>query len=248
MDALQLAGQLILENGGETYRAEETIRHMGAGFHLRQVESFAIPSGLLISCREASGAVNSSVKRIRRRGTNLTLVNAVNAISREVFSGRLTPSAALARLLEAAKMKTPMSGFLSVLSAALCAGGFTLLFHGRLPEVLAAMFVAAAAQAVCCLLDRFHSSWIAANILGGFLTALLPALLSRFLVPTLLSEAVVAGALMPLVPGIAMTNAVQDTMRGDLVSGISHGVEALLTACLIAGGALLSPAVLRFLP
>ena len=42
-----------------------------------------------------------------------------------------------------------------------------------------------------------------------------------------------------------MTNAVQDTLRGDMVSGLSHGASALLTACLIAGGALLSSALLR---
>ena len=53
--------------------------------------------------------------------------------------------------------------------------------------------------------------------------------------------------LMPLVPGLAMTNAVQDTLRGDMVSGLSHGASALLTACLIAGGALLSPALIRLI-
>ena len=51
MEALQLAGKIIMENGGETYRAEETIARMGKGFGLEEVESFAVPSGLFISCR-----------------------------------------------------------------------------------------------------------------------------------------------------------------------------------------------------
>ena len=51
MDALQLAGRIIMENGGETYRAEETINRMGSGFGLDQVDSFAVPSGLFISYR-----------------------------------------------------------------------------------------------------------------------------------------------------------------------------------------------------
>ena len=96
------------------------------------------------------------------------------------------------------------------------------------------------------VIARVHMSWMASNILGGLLTALLPGLAVLFL-PQLHTEAAIAGALMPLVPGIAMTNAVQDTMRGDMLSGLSHGVQALLTACLIAGGALLSPAILRLL-
>ena len=52
---------------------------------------------------------------------------------------------------------------------------------------------------------------------------------------------------MPLVPGLAMTNAVQDALRGDMVSALSHGLQALLTACLIAGGALLGSGFLRLL-
>ena len=37
MEALQLAGKIIMENGGETYRAEETIARMGKGFGLEDV-------------------------------------------------------------------------------------------------------------------------------------------------------------------------------------------------------------------
>ena len=44
-----------------------------------------------------------------------------------------------------------------------------------------------------------------------------------------------------------MKNAVQDTMRGDMVSGISHGVQAILTAFLIAGGALLAVEIMNLL-
>jgi uncharacterized membrane protein YjjP (DUF1212 family) len=41
---------------------------------------------------------------------------------------------------------------------------------------------------------------------------------------------------MPLVPGLAITNAVRDLMGGDLVSGLSKGAEALLTAFAIGAG------------
>ena len=78
------------------------------------------------------------------------------------------------------------------------------------------------------------------------LTSLLPGLMALVL-PVLQTELVIAGAIMPLVPGLAMTNAVQDTMRGDIVSGLSHGTQAILTAFLIAGGALLAQALMRII-
>ena len=96
------------------------------------------------------------------------------------------------------------------------------------------------------ILGRFRSRGLAASVLGGLLTALLPHLLA-LAVPSLQTELVIAGAVMPLVPGLAMTNAVQDTMRGDMVSGLSHGAQAILTAFLIAGGSLLAMALMRII-
>ena len=246
MEPLQLAGQIIMENGGETFRAEETICRMGEGLGLHEVESFAVPSGLFISYRAEGEQLETGIKRVHRQSTNLTRVDEVNRVSRQVSAGKMSAQDALTRLRDIARMKGPMAGGLSILSAAVCAGGFALLFGGWLPEVGVSAVVTAIVQAFSLLLLRFHSRGIATNILGGLLTAMLPHLAAR-LCPGLITEAVIAGALMPLVPGIAMTNAVQDTMRGDMVSGLSHGVEALLTACMIAGGALLSPPLLRLL-
>ena len=106
--------------------------------------------------------------------------------------------------------------------------------------------VAAFVQGVEMIMSRFRSRGLAASVLGGLLTALLPHLLV-IIIPALQTELVIAGAVMPLVPGLAMTNAVQDTMRGDMVSGLSHGAQSILTAFLIAGGALLALALMRIL-
>ncbi|MDF9445940.1 threonine/serine exporter family protein, partial [Limosilactobacillus mucosae] len=38
---------------------------------------------------------------------------------------------------------------------------------------------------------------------------------------------------MPLVPGVPLTNAARDLMSGDLISGTSRAVEATLTAIAI---------------
>ena len=100
MEALQLAGKIIMENGGETYRAEETICRMGGGFGLSEVESFAVPTGLFISYRNAEGTLGTSIKRVRRSGRNLTRVNEANRISRLVSAGQMDCAEALKALKE----------------------------------------------------------------------------------------------------------------------------------------------------
>ena len=44
-----LAGQMILENGGETYRVEETIWRICKIYGAEQAESFATPTGIMAS-------------------------------------------------------------------------------------------------------------------------------------------------------------------------------------------------------
>ena len=243
MEALQLAGKIIMENGGETYRAEETISRMGEGFGLRDVESFAVPSGLFISFRGEDGNPVTTVKRVRRLDRNLTRVDEVNQVSRRVFSGEDNCEQALARLRKIEVDPGAFPGKWALPAAFLCACGFTALFGGNVAAIAVAGAVAAFVQGMEIFLARFRNRGLTASVLGGLVTALLPHLLAMA-VPGLQTELIIAGAIMPLVPGLAMTNAVQDTMRGDMVSGLSHGVQAILTAFLIAGGALLAIAAL----
>ena len=246
MEALQLAGKIIMENGGETYRAEETINRMGSGFGLEEVDSFAVPSGLFVSYRGPDGLPVTSVRRVRREGRNLTRVDEVNRVSRQVSSGEIDCNQALQRLRGIESMPGSFPGFWCLPAAFLCASGFTALFGGNLPSIGMAGAVAAVVQFIEMFLRRIRSRGLAASVLGGMLTSLLPSLLALVL-PVLQTELVIAGAVMPLVPGLAMTNAVQDTMRGDMVSGLSHGTQAILTAFLIAGGALLALSLMKLL-
>ena len=84
-----------------------------------------------------------------------------------------------------------------------------------------------------------------AIFLGSLFGALAGQLCARRM--KIIGTVFLVSAIVPVVPGLAMTNAVQDTMRGDMVSGLSHGVQAILTACLIAGGALLAVEIMRLL-
>ena len=79
MEPLHLAGRLIMENGGETCRVEETVLRMGHAFGFREVECFAVPSGLFVSNRKSDGTIETAVKRIRRKGIDLTRIDEVSS-------------------------------------------------------------------------------------------------------------------------------------------------------------------------
>ena len=46
-------------------------------------------------------------------------------------------------------------------------------------------------------------------------------------------DPIIIGSIMPLVPGVAITNAIRDTIQGDLVAGNSRATEAFLIIFLL---------------
>ena len=49
-------------------------------------------------------------------------------------------------------------------------------------------------------------------------------------------DIITIAGVMPLVPGILITNAIRDLMAGELLAGMSRGVEAALTSFAIGAG------------
>ena len=246
MAPLHLAGRLIMENGGETYRVEETITRMGHAFGFAEVECFAVPSGIFISYRKGDGAIETAVKRVRRKGTDLTRVDAVNAVSRRMEQSHLSCEEVMA-LLQEVETRPPRITRLGLTAAvAMSAAGWAAMFGGDAMSCVVAFAVSLLAQGLAFALDKAGMRSFVSTLTGSFLSTILPML---FHMAAGMSnvEATVAACLMPMLPGLAMTNAVQDTLRGDMVSGISSATSALLTACMIAGGALVGSTVFRLL-
>ena len=73
------------------------------------------------------------------------------------------------------------------------------------------------------------------NFVGGWLTAVLAQML-QIALPVYNVNAAIIGGIMPLLSGLAMTTAVRDTVYGDLVSGMTRALEAMLLATAVAIG------------
>lgn len=79
-------------------------------------------------------------------------------------------------------------------------------------------------------------SKIVVNIVGGgIITALAIAALFIITVPMRL-EGMIIGSIMPLVPGVAFTNAIRDIADSDFLSGTVRMIDALLVFVYIAIG------------
>ena len=72
------------------------------------------------------------------------------------------------------------------------------------------------------------------NIFGSALVTLVSLITFSIGLPVLYDK-IIIGAIMPLVPGIALTTSIRDFFNGDYLSGAIHMIDAVLTAfCMIA--------------
>ena len=133
--------------------------------------------------------------------------------------------------------------FLPCIYAFFACIGFSLLFniHG------AGMFICAGGGALGWLCYLLAAPLVQSDIVQSFLAALVISAWSE--VMARLRRCPVTSyllvALFPLVPGIAITNAMRDIMAGDMVAGISKGAEALLIGAAMALGTALALGLIR---
>jgi uncharacterized membrane protein YjjP (DUF1212 family) len=128
------------------------------------------------------------------------------------------------------------------MSAAIASGCFLILFNGTWNDFPAALLTGGLGHLFA---NGFHRL-VPVKFFAEFLAALLIGVLACLFVTSGLGrdlDKIIIGSVMPLVPGLLITNAVRDLMAGHLVSGMSKGAEAFLTAFAIGSGVALVLAV-----
>ena len=226
------AASLILANGGETYRAEETASRIGRAFGY-DMDIIAFPTGLTMTVSK-DGESASSIARVRSRTVDLTKLEQVNGVSRALASHEMTLEAAEQTLGAIARAKGP-GGWRSVLAAGGSAAIFAVMFGGGWFDFLIAGLVGAAVQVALLRIPEQAGSSLGC-LIGGFLAAAL-ALAAAAICGRGNISLVIWSIMMPQLPGLAFTNGIRDSMRGDMVSGGARVSDAVMRAVVLAGGA-----------
>src|SRR4051794_41072319 len=99
MEVCLLAGKIMLQSGGGTYRVEDTMMRIAAAFGIESTHSYVTPTGIIFSA-EGTEPTKTKLIRISERSTDLKKVSMVNSISRRITSGEINLTAALEQLKE----------------------------------------------------------------------------------------------------------------------------------------------------
>lgn len=227
-------GVLLLVNGAEIYRVEESMQRILKAYGIESTDVFAIPNLIILSMETADKETVTKTRRVYARGTNYRIVCEVNDYVRYICAQK--PPLAEVRQHTQEIRRGPVYGFPTQLFAAALIGFFfTLFFDGTLKDAVVAMAAVALAKALCMQMERFHANAFFVTLVASLIHTTVATGCSLFM-PDLHLGRMITGTLMILVPGIAFTTAIRDMIARDLLAGMIAGLECILVGSAIAIG------------
>lgn len=233
-DTAALAGELMLTSGAETNRAETTMIHILKKGTDANITSLALTTSLMITIEEPNQQPLTVIRRIHGSSLNLSRITMVNEISRDYCSDRISLEDAYEQM-----KKIPSTVYSHTWYALAVVGvsvGFALFFGGTFLDIIATLLTGAVLAGIMTLFRRLAFGNFMFNSLSSIGLSLTCMLLKHTFFPTIDSDIVIIASIMPLVPGVAITNAIRDTLQGDYISGSARILEAFVTAAAIAIG------------
>lgn len=227
------AGEILLKSGAETYRVMETIKRIcyNEGFEI--VEVFVFPTGIIVNgvynCRIITG-----MKQINHRSINLTLISRINNMSRRYAVGKINAEQGLLELNEL-KDGCSYNKKSILLAGAFASAAAAILLGGTRQDFLPTL----AASALAWLIMEIKIMSLP-HVMKIYLAGLVVGLLGSVFVHYsfgLHLDKIIVGALLPLMPGLAIISAIRDYISGDLLSGTIRSAEVFLLTSTLASGA-----------
>ena len=227
-------GDGLLRNGAEVYRVEESVLKVLEAYDITDCDVYVLTNGIFATANEESADASSKIRHVPLQPMHLSRIAALNNLCREVCNGDITMEDAWEKLEEYKNIPV-YPKWLLVLATGIGCGGFAYLFGGSVLDSVLSLVIGFILEFFIFLLAKGNTSKAVSNVLcSAFVTIFAVALLACKL--PIHYDKVIIGDIMPLVPGIAITNSIRDFVNGDYLSGTIRLIDALLTAFCIAVG------------
>ncbi|MFC6274319.1 threonine/serine exporter family protein [Levilactobacillus tangyuanensis] len=234
------AGRIMLENGSEIERVEDTMIRIATNAGVEGSQVFVTITGILMAL---NGELGAQIEPIKKRIFDLEKVSVVNDLSRQFAVKKITLQQFSNRLDHLDSETKYFPFWLQLFAAALVSGPLEVVFRHNLPDFWITCVVGMLGWWVYYVLNKF----IQIRFLSEFAASATIGILALVGVHYGLGNSVddiIIGGVMPLVPGVPLTNSVRDVLAGNLVSGPARAIEALVSAAAIGFGIAM---VLQFL-
>ena len=255
-------GEVLLKNGGEIFRVQQTMQLVAKAYGIPGFQVYVLANGLFVSMQEEGRTITrpvesgdaagqehlfgqehlasqahlaSQVRYVPLSSVHLGRVAAVNNLSREIVAQKYKVEEASRKIEQIDKLPFT-SNAVQTLMSGLGAGAFCILFGGSLLDSAAAFLSGLVLWIFVLFLTARGANKIMVNILASALVTAMGVLFFHLFSFGDSMDMIVIGSIVPLLPGVPLTNSIRDYLNGDYLSGTIRMIDAVLVACCIALG------------
>ena len=226
------AGHILLENGAEITRVEDTMERISSAYGVEDPGFFVLSNGII-----ATGDGYADAKFIPIRGMQLSKIVEVNQISRDVTDGKCTLDE-LEKRLDGIRNDKPKPWWEIIPCITIGIMGFSIIFGCSFIDMFSSLFTGLLLGAFITFAGR-HISRFFNSFICGFFGALLCIVAYRifggFGIHLNLPN-IIIGNIIALVPGVPFTNGIRDLANEDYIAGFTRLLDALIVFFCIALG------------
>lgn len=224
-------GEILLENGSEIYRVENSICEISEYFGFSP-QCFATLTCIIVTLEDSNGEIISIVRRVKQRNTNLDKVYKVYSLVKNLEGKSIEMiEEELKKIVE----EKPYSLLTNLFGNCIGAAFFSVLFLGDSKDFIASAISGLIVAIFLRVLNRANFGIFFINLICGFI-ATISACFFHSIGFTLGASITIISTLMILAPGVAFINSMRDIFSGDLVTGMSRLMEVVAIGISIAVG------------
>lgn len=228
-------GELMMSNGSETSRVEDTIIRICKSRGFNHVTVFTSPTSLIISDSRFDGL--TFMTTIKNRLIDLNKIDLFNDFSRRFVANKdMTIEEALKELKRINKNSYTYPNYVTYIATGIACSSFASLIGGNTILNFILTFIASiisftAYNKIISLSSiGAFASFVAASLIGIISVTLTQ--LGILDSPTTL----IVGSIMPLLSGVSFVKGIRDLISGDLLSGMARVMDACLATVATAAG------------
>jgi uncharacterized membrane protein YjjP (DUF1212 family) len=228
------AGSIVMENGGNTIRVEETVHRLGTAMGAEWLEVFATPSGIIATDLYA-GEHRTKVWRIVTANVDLSRLAAVSDLVRSAAPVGIDCRVVRQRLEQIAAQPRVYSERATTSAVALACASFAILFGGGAREFLATL--------VAAVLSQLTRTWLTRRRLSRPMTTGIAAAVGSMLAFELAQgigaprpDLAMLSAVLLLVPGVFLVSSITDLITGHVLSAVAKAANVVLLTASIGIG------------
>jgi len=242
-DVVTLCGQVgtvLLENGAETSRVEKTVEYIGRAINL-PVVCHATMTGIFVSSEKSA---TTRIFKVRVGDFNLQKVDKINTLSRKFTQHELTFEELKSAVSEVEYDTSDFTWFQKCLGAGLVSVAPMLIFKATWLDLFLSFFVGIAGYLVAQIVGRHSKIPYIAVALGGLTISVLAHVLGAAGIANDANNIIIS-ALMPLVPGVPMTNSLREIIEKNTISGLVRATDAIMAGISIGSGVVIGQILIK---